>query len=275
MIELHSHSTASDGDLDPAELVAHARAAGITTLALTDHDTVAGLDAAVTAGRRHGVQLLPGIELTVGVPHGSMHLLAYLPSTAPAGLEERLAELRRMREERIRDIVGRLDALGVPVTWESVAGHADGTLGRPHVAAALIAAGHVASRKEAFDVWLADGRPAHVPQRGLDPREAVGLVRECGGCPVLAHPASLALPVRHLSSFVQQLGAWGLAGIEVHRPEHRPEQRDAYAGIAKRLHLIPCGGSDFHRPGGPFAIGDTGVPGLPPESVGRIQDELR
>lgn len=274
MIEIHSHSTASDGDLTPREVVAFAHRMAVTTLALTDHDTVDGLDEAAEAAREYGVDFLPGIELTVAVPHGSMHLLAYLPTTSPSVLAERLDALGEMRAERARLIVQRLNDLGVPLPLEAVTGRVTGRFGRPHVAAALVDAGYVASRKEAFDVWLADDRPAFVPQKGLDPREAVELVRAAGGCPVLAHPASLGLPPRHLQSFVQQLTAWGLGGIEVHRPEHRPEQRDAYATIARRLRLIPCGGSDFHRPDGPFDIADTGVPGLPPESVDRLREQL-
>ncbi len=275
MIEIHSHSTASDGDLAPCELVEHASRAGITTLALTDHDTVEGLDEARDAAEAAGIDFVPGVELTVSAPHGSMHLLAYLPSTAPAALGERLSELGELRATRVRRIVERLNELGVPLDWENVEARAGGRLGRPHVAGALVAAGHASSVQEAFDVWLADGRPAHIPQKGIEPREAIQLVRESGGCPVLAHPATLRLPVRHLSSFVQQLTAWGLGGIEVHRPEHGPEQRDDYAGIARRMHVIPCGGSDFHRPDGPFAIGDTGHPGIPAASVERIREQLR
>ena len=275
MIEIHSHTTASDGDLDPADLVAFAADKGVSILAVTDHDTVSGLDEAAAAGAVHGVDFLPGIEITVGVPHGSMHLLAYLPDAAPESLTDRLDELGALRQDRIHRIVERLNDLGVPLRWESVTSRVTGRFGRPHVAAALVDEGHVADMQEAFDVWLADGRPAHVPQKGLEAREAIALVREAGGCPVLAHPASLRLPPRHLASFAQQLTSYGLGGIEVHRPEHRPEQRDDYGAIARRLRLIPCGGSDFHRPTGPFAIGDTGHPGIPAESVDRIRAELR
>lgn len=274
MIEIHSHSTASDGDLTPSELAEHAARSGVTVLALTDHDTVEGLDEARGAAAANGLDFLSGIELTVSVPHGSMHLLAYLPGTSPPALAARLDELGELRATRVRRIVERLNELGVPLRWESVTARAAGRLGRPHVGAALVDEGHVANIQEAFDIWLADGRPAHIPQQGLEPREAIELVRASGGCPVLAHPATLRLPVRHLSSFVQQLAAWGLGGIEVHRPEHRPEQRDDYALIARRLRLIPCGGSDFHRPDGPFDIGNTGVPGIPVESVARIREQL-
>lgn len=274
-LDLHTHSTASDGHLTPASLVAHAAAAGVTTLALTDHDTLAGLDEATRAAMDAGVVLVPGVELTVQVPHGSMHLLAYLPSIAPAPLLETLTRLGTLRTERIARIVERLNELGLALTLDAVHARAAGQLGRPHVAEALVAAGHAASVQDAFDRWLGDGLPAHVPQRGLEPDEAVGLVRECGGVPVLAHPASLRLPERHLQAFVQRLAARGLWGVEVHRPEHLPDQRDRFARVATRLGLVACGGSDFHRPDGPFAIGDTGHPPLPAETADRIQAAFR
>ena len=273
--DLHSHTTASDGDLAPADLVAHAADAGVATLAVTDHDTVTGLPEAIAAGARHGVRVIPGVELTAQVPRGSMHLLGYFTEPAPANLVDALEELTAFRETRIRAIVERMAALGVPLDWQDVRSRAAGQLGRPHVAAALVAAGHADSITDAFDRWLADDRPAHVPSRGLDPVAAVRLVGDAGGAAVLAHPGSLALSPRHLTSFVQRLAAAGLAGIEVHRPEHTPEQRDVYQTIARRLHLVPCGGSDFHRPDGPFALGDTGMPGLAGDVLDRLLQRIR
>ena len=267
LIDLHCHSTASDGHLTPTELVEHAAAAGVTTMALTDHDTVEGLDEALAAGARSGVQVIPGIELTVQVPHGSMHLLAYLPTTRPEALVERMTRQTELRTERIRMIVDRLAEIGVPVDWDAVRARAAGQMGRPHVAHEMVQAGHVQTVQEAFDRYLADGGPAHVPNAGLEPHDALSLVGAVGGVAVLAHPASLRLPPRHLQSFVQSLAARGLRGIEVHRPEHTAEQRDAYGAIAKRLRLIPSGGSDFHKPDGPFLIGDTGTPPLGHASV--------
>jgi predicted metal-dependent phosphoesterase TrpH len=274
LTDLHCHSTASDGDLDPPGLVVAAAGAGVGTLALTDHDTMDGVAAAVAAGELLGVRVVPGIELTVRVPTGSMHLLGYFSAAAPRPLVDRLTGVSAFREQRIRRIVERLADLGIVLDWDDVRGRAAGQLGRPHVAAALVDAGYVATLDEAFERWIADGRPAHVPSQGLEPDAAVRVVRESGGVPVLAHPGSLALPARHLSSFVQRLAAFGLVGIEVHRPEHRPEQRDAYAAIARRLRLVPSGGSDFHRPGGPFGLGDTGRPGLPEDTLERLFDRI-
>lgn len=244
------------------------------TLALTDHDTMEGVPAAIVAGDAHAVRVVPGIELTVRVPTGSMHLLGYFSVAEPTPLVGRLAGVAGFREERIRRIVERLGELGVELDWGDVRGRAAGQLGRPHVAAALVDAGYVATIEEAFERWLADGKPAHVPSKGLEPDAAVRVVRESGGAPVLAHPASLALPPRHLSSFVQRLASFGLVGMEVHRPEHRPEQRDAYAQIARRLRLVPSGGSDFHRPHGSFGLGDTGDPPLPPDTLDRLFDGM-
>jgi predicted metal-dependent phosphoesterase TrpH len=139
----------------------------------------------------------------------------------------------------------------------------------------MVAAGHAPTIDQAFAVWLADDKPAHVPSRGLEPVAAVALVRDSGGVAVLAHPGSLCLPHRHLRAFVQRLGSAGLAGIEVHRPEHTPDQRDAYATIARQLRLVSSGGSDFHRPDGPFALGDTGTPPLGRDTLDRLRERIR
>ncbi|MFN8122703.1 MAG: PHP domain-containing protein [Thermoleophilia bacterium] len=264
--DLHAHTRASDGDLTPAELVRRAADLGVATLAVTDHDTLDGLPEALAAGAALGVRVIPGIEISVAVPHGMFHLLGYLPGPSPEPLASRLAGLREHRALRMERILGRLAELGAPVSMADVARHTDGTVGRPHVAAALVAAGHASSREDAFARFLADDGPAFVPHRGIGPHEAVRLVRESGGAPVLAHPGTLRLGARHLQSTVQSLRDAGLVGIEVHRPEHTPEQRDAYAAIARRLRLVPCGGSDFHGPGQRFELGDTGVPPLPPDT---------
>ncbi len=274
LIDLHAHTTASDGVLSPADLVAHAAAAGVTTLAVTDHDTVGGVAAACAAGPEHGVRVIPGVELTAHVAHGTMHLLGYFGDPAPGPLMDALGELTAMREARMRRIVARLGELGVHLAWEAVRSRAAGQLGRPHVAAALVAAGYADSIEQAFDWWLADGGPAHVPSQGLDPVAAVRLVRESGGAAVLAHPGSLGLSPRHLTSFVQRLAATGLAGIEVHRPEHTPDQYDAYRRIARGLRLVDSGGSDFHRPDGPFAPGDTGTPGVPSDAADQLLERM-
>ena len=268
--DLHSHTTASDGELDPEDLVAAAAAAGVGVLAVTDHDTMSAAPAAMAAGERLGVRVIPGVELSVRVPHGSMHLLGYFRAPEPQPLADRLEDLGREREARIAAIVARLAALGRPISFERVRARAKVRVGRPHVAAELVAAGHVPTREAAFETLIGDGGPAWVPSAGLAPDEAVELVRASGGAAVLAHPASLALGTRHLAAFVHGLAARGLAGIEVHRPDHTPEQREAFARIARRLGLVAAGGSDFHRPDGRLRLGDTGVPPLPHDAGDRL-----
>jgi 3',5'-nucleoside bisphosphate phosphatase len=269
-LDLHAHSSASDGEVAPAALVALAAEEGVGLLALTDHDTMAGVGEAIAAGRRHGVRVLPAIELSARTPRGSLHLLGYFPSPDPHPLSDRLAELAAGRLRRAREILDRLAALGVPVDMRVVRALADGPVGRPHIADAMVAAGHVADRREAFERYLHDGGPAHVPSRGFAPEEAVRVVAESGGAPVLAHPASLGLPARQLAATVQRLAARGLRGIEVHRPEHTPEQRRQFATLGRRLGLVATGGSDFHRPGGLPRLGHTGDPPLPPDVVQRL-----
>jgi 3',5'-nucleoside bisphosphate phosphatase len=245
--------------------------AGVATLALTDHDTMDGVPEAMDAAREVRVRLVPAVELSVQVPGGSMHLLAYFAELGPEPLTGRLAGLAAGRLRRARRIAERLAALGAPVAWEDVMARATGpVVGRPHLAEALVAAGHARDRQDAFDRYLADGGPAHVPSEGPDPLTAIRWVLESGGAPVLAHPHTLAMSPRALGAFVARLAADGLRGIEVHRPEHLPAQREAYASLARRHGLIACGGSDFHRPDGPVRIGDTGDPPLPAEAAERL-----
>ena len=272
-VDLHAHTRASDGRLAPAELVAAAARAGVGTLAVTDHDTLDGVPEALAAGARLGVRVVPGVELSVRAPSGSLHLLGYFREPAPEPLAGRLAELRRLRAERAALMVERLAEMGAPIALADVEARAGGAIGRPHVADALVAAGHAADRQEAFDRFLADGRPAWVPHRGLEPVEAVRLVVDSGGAPSLAHPASLAMTPSGLEAFVHRLAAAGLRGIEVHRADHTPAMRDLCAGIARRRHLVPTGGSDFHGPDGDAVLGDTGVPPLPADVLERLLPE--
>lgn len=250
--------------------MALAAASGVTTLAVTDHDTLDGVAEAQAAGERAGVAIVPGIELSVRAPSGSMHLLGYFPTAAPEPLLERLAALREERRRRAEAIVARLAALGVPVRLADVAARARGPIGRPHIADALIDAGHAHDRRDAFERFLADGAPAHVPHAGLLPEAAIRLVLASGGAPVLAHPASLRMDGRALRAFVGRLASLGLAGIEVHRPDHTPERRAGLARLADDLGLVACGGSDFHRPGDGVVPGDTGDPPLPPGTLVRL-----
>lgn len=268
MIDLHAHTNCSDGSHDPADLVRQAVGLGVKVLAITDHDTMAGVREGMDAGAVVGVQVIPGIELSIKVPHGSMHLLGYFASPAPEPLAGRIAGFGDIRTARAREMVGRLNDMGVPVDWaDVVAGAAGAPLGRPHIAEALIRAGHVSERREAFDLYLGDGKPAFTGSDGLGVEEGIALVRESGGAPVLAHPSTLRLDDRHLDPFVGRLRKAGLAGIEVHRPEHTAEHFATYRALARKYDLIPSGGSDYHGPTSPHGLGSTGNPPLPHATV--------
>jgi predicted metal-dependent phosphoesterase TrpH len=247
-----------------------AAGAGVTVLAVTDHDTLDGVTAAIAAGRALGVRVVPGVELSVSPPSGSMHLLGYLREPAPAALAARLQELRAAREARARRMVARLAEAGAPVDFDDVARRAGGPIGRPHLADAVVAAGHARDRQDAFDRYLADGGPAAEPHRAMSPEEALRLIADAGGAVALAHPASLRMEGPALSAYVARLAGAGLRGIEVHRPDHAPERRDAYAALARRHGLVATGGSDFHRPGEDVGPGDTGLPPLPLDAVDRL-----
>jgi predicted metal-dependent phosphoesterase TrpH len=229
-------------------------------LALTDHDTLAGLPAALAAGDRLGLRVIPAIELSSRGDGLTVHVLGYLPGPLPQPLADTLARVLSVRENRNHAILERLAELGAPVEWDDVVRRAQGTVGRPHIAEAMVAAGHAIDRDDAFQRFLADDAPAYVPTAALTPEEAVALVAESGGAPVLAHPALLHLEPHELADYVDRLAAAGLRGIEAYRPEHDDDLRAQLAGLAQRRGLAATAGSDFHRPpetGNPD-LGETG-----------------
>lgn len=242
-IELHSHSTASDGTYPPARVVAMAAARGVRVLALTDHDTTAGIDEAAIAATRFGMTLIPGVELTCSVERGEVHLLGYFVAVGNDTFQKRLARLRGARDKRGQAIVKRLNDIGIPVRWERVKAIAgDGAVGRPHVGRALIEVGAVATVGEAFDRYIGRGRPAFVERQQFSPVEAVELVHAAGGAPVLAHPLSVA----DLDATLAEMIPAGLLGIEAYYGAYSPDERASLAKIAARHDLLTTVGSDFH-----------------------------
>jgi predicted metal-dependent phosphoesterase TrpH len=255
-VDLHAHSTASDGAAPPAGLVAAARQAGLAAIALTDHDTVAGVREAVAAVAGNGLRVVPGVELSAVDASGETHLLG-LHLADLDSLEARLAELRDMRRTRAERIVQRLNALGVRVMMEDVlAQAAGGAIGRPHVARALIAKGWAGDVRTAFDRYLAAGRPAFVPKDRLSLADAIGMVHRAGGVAVLAHPGASATLER-----LKALAALGLDGVEVRHPSHDDAEIGRILSLTERLGLLPSGGSDWHgQPDGSRALGVMRVP---------------
>ncbi|MER5732650.1 PHP domain-containing protein [Streptomyces sp. NPDC002138] len=246
-IDLHAHSTASDGTDTPAELVRNAAAAGLDVVALTDHDTVGGYAEAIAAVPR-GLTLVTGAELSCRLDGIGMHMLAYLFDPAEPELSRERELVRDDRVPRARTMVGKLQDLGVPVTWEQVARIAgDGSVGRPHIATAMVEAGVVPTVSDAFTTqWLADGGRAYAGKHELDPFEAIRLVKAAGGVTVFAHPLALKRGRCVPESAIAELAAAGLDGVEVDHMDHDPATRARLRGLAGELGLLTTGSSDYH-----------------------------
>ena len=245
MIDLHAHTTASDGELSPEALVQRAHAAGVTHLAVTDHDTIASVDAATEAARALGLTLIAGIEVSAFHERREVHILGHFVNAHHPDLIGFSARLKTERLERMEAMVAKMQGLGFPITLEDVLAIAgDAQLGRPHLALVIVNKGYCTSTKEAFSRFLGDGRPAHVDRFKLSAEDAIRLIRTSGGSATLAHPS-----VSRMERYdVERLHALGLAGLEVHHADHNPSVKQKYLGIARALDLVPTAGSDFHGP---------------------------
>jgi len=257
-VDLHSHTTASDGALSPRELVKLAARHGVRVLALTDHDSVSGLPEAIEEAARHGVEIVPGLEINCDVPGAEVHVLGYCVDWQAEWFESFLTEQRAERTARVHRIVARLRELGLPLTAEEVfAICKEGSPGRPHVAQAMVNRGYVKSVREAFDRYLRAGGSANVPRRRLTPVEAVAVIRRAHGVPVLAHPG-----LANRDELIPELVQAGLAGIETYYPEHSAGQIEAYRNLCRQHDLVATGGSDYHGPqtGRAATLGSPHVP---------------
>ena len=272
-IDLHTHSAVSDGTDSPAELVAAAAATGLAAVALTDHDTFDGLPEALAAGQRLGIEVVPGMELSCSRGGQSVHLLAYGADPLDVSLGAEMALVRDGRSSRLRPVLAKLTELGVPITEESVLSFVGSSpsVGRPHIADALIAAGHVKDRKEAFDRFLADGGPAHVERYTIDVAKGIDLVHNAGGVAVIAHPwgrgREQVLPVEVLEQLVAE---HGLAGIEVDHQDHDEATRAGLRALVQRLGVLGTGSSDYHGTG--KVDHDLGVNTTDPETYAALRN---
>ncbi len=269
MIDLHTHSTASDGSMTPAELVRHAFAKGLGAVALTDHDTVNGVEQALEEGEKLGIEVIPGVEIGVSYSRPDisscsippelpqlecsisfdpeMHLLGYFFSEKYGDILKTLKELQEKREQRNPKIVSRLKELGFDISMSEVNSlAAGGIVGRPHIARAMIDKGYVANIEEAFDKYLASGRPAYFKKDKLSPAEGISEITRAGGVPVLAHPIYLERSADQLDILLGQLAGMGLRGIEAYYSENTEAQTSELLLQAQKHKLLVTGGSDFH-----------------------------
>ncbi len=266
-IDLHTHTTASDGALPPEDLVALAVACGIAVLGITDHDTTDGLEPARAAAARERLTLVPGVEISTHHPAGELHILGYGIPSDDQELEALLARSRKSRVERAKRMLGLLANLGMPIGWDRVRALAgEGTVGRPHIAAALQEAGHVRSVQEAFERYLGNGRPAYVPREKIGPCEAIAAIHRAGAVAVLAHPAE------HLS-VTSELVECGLDGLEAYYTGYSPEVTASIVQLANTHGLFCTGGSDFH---GETVIPENVLGGVevPPHCYAQLQAAL-
>lgn len=245
-IDLHSHTTASDGELSPSDLVKTAHEHGVTVLAVTDHDTTDGIPEAQSQAEALGMTLVHGIELSAESPEdGDVHMLGYFIDITDEAFQERLKQFRENRYHRARGMVRKLNELGIPVEWETVQAIAgDAAIARPHVARALMRGGYVESMQDAFDKYIADDGPAYVNRERMLPEEAIDLIHSVGGVAVMAHPGL----VDKYEVMLRRLAKNGLDGVEVNHPRNPPEVTEHVTQIATEFGLIMTGGSDFHRP---------------------------
>ena len=273
MIDLHTHTTASDGRVSPPELAARAAAAGVTTLSVTDHDTVAGYAAAIPACAALSVTLVTGIEITSVVDETDVHVLGYFIDVDAPVLLAFLAEQRRRRVDRVREMIARLAAQGVALDADAILrpGLEDSgkAAGRPWIARALVAGGHAADVNEAFERWLVRGRTAFVARVGPSPAEVFGRIHEAGGLASLAHPGILSR-----DGLIPGFAADGLDAIEAYHSSHDGEQTAKYVALAGRLELGVTGGSDYHADDA-HGSGGPGAVSLPAEHFARFAARLR
>lgn len=246
-LDLHLHTTHSDGSCTPTEVIGLAHQAGVTALAITDHDITSGIPEAIAAGEQYGIEIIPGVEISSLMGSSELHILGYFLDWQDDDLNQRFKSLRDSRHHRNPQIIDRLQSLGIQITYDEVRALAGSdSVGRPHIARALMNKGVVTSAKEAFDRFLGDGKAAYVPRELPSPAEAIRWIKEARGLAVLAHPTWVKVTDQPLAELVRRLKADGLDGVEVYYSTHAARQTREYLSLAQQLGLLVTGGSDFH-----------------------------
>lgn len=277
LVDLHVHTTASDGVYTPRETVRRAAEAGLRALAVTDHDTVAGVADAVAAGQECGVEVVPGVEISAEFERGACHILGYFIDVSDEPLRATLAEARESRNRRNREILDKLRDLGFELSLNDVRARAGGgSVTRAHFAAAMLEKRYVRSWDEAFDRYLGRGKPANVYRKRMAPERAIDVIHGAGGLAVLAHPRQLNRPQAEVARIIERLAAEGLDGLETQSPDHSASCARQYRALSERLGLLEAGGTDWHgRADSDIRLGvGTGAIRVPYAVVEAMKDRL-
>lgn len=247
-VDLHVHTTASDGTMSPAEVVRYAAEKGLRAIAITDHDTIEGLHEGIGEGKKRGLEVIPGVELSADFPKGTMHVLGYYIDPTSTELLDELMVLQQARAERNLRMIEKLRGLGIEIEISELRETPEhGQIGRPHFAYTMLKKGYVQNIQDAFDRYLGKGGPAYVEKFRFSPEEAIRFINKAGGVAVLAHPFTLnRLQPKDFDAVMGELKEQGLDGIEVHYPEHSEGQKKRYRYVAQKYGLLITGGSDFH-----------------------------
>ena len=276
-VDLHVHTTFSDGSLTPAEVVWLAVDVGLAAIAITDHDGVDGNAEAFAEGAQQGLEVIPGVEMSCDFTPTNVHVVGLFIDPTNAALTEALVDVREYRKRRNPKILAKLADLGMHIELEEIAAKAGGrTIGRPHVAEMMVEKGYVASFQEAFDKYLAHNKPAYVGRRRISAEEGIALIHGAGGLAFLAHPGVYALPPRILENMVYKLARAGLDGVEVKYSDHLPTDSGFFGRLVDEYDLLASGGTDFHgaaKPGVELGIG-RGDLKVPYEFVARMKARL-
>ena len=276
-VDLHLHTRASDGTLTPSELVDLCAARGLNVIAISDHDSTEGLTEAFASAESHpDLRVIPAIELSTDVPGSEIHILGYFIDASDADFQDTLRRFREGRFDRGRGMVERLNSMGYDIEWsrvQQIAG--DASIGRPHIASAMVEAGYFKYPNQVFDELIGRDGPAYVERMKLTPEDAIRMLRRNGAAPVMAHPTYSQIKssrgeVQQLDTTVRQMKEYGIAGIEVFYGDYTPDQVAHLKRIADELDLIPCGGSDYHCSGNPGEP-EPGSVGPPMETVSRLE----
>ncbi|NMC61400.1 MAG: PHP domain-containing protein [Candidatus Methanofastidiosa archaeon] len=252
-VDLHVHTTASDGLLSPTEIISKAKEACLNTIAIADHDTIDGIPEGMKAANEKGIRLIPALEISAK-HEKQVHILGYFVDYTDLKFQSFINKLKNSREERNQKMLKKLDSFGFQITMEELKASAEGNIGRPHIADLMVKKGYVSTFAEAFEKYIGNNKPCYVPKERPDIRKSIELIKKYKGVPVLAHPKYTFLEDEELENFISWLSGIGLGGLEVYYSKHNSEEVAKYLKLAEEYSLIPTAGSDYHREGDAFGM---------------------